>query len=79
MKDFFKRFDIEHRVSCVSNLHANLRSKGSVKGLKKMLRDIVGNSGNLDSDAVTEAFLCHTNMRCSLWEMLKGFFPSPSQ
>ena len=48
MKDFFKRFDIEHRVSSVSNPHANLRSEGSVKSLKRMLRDIVGNSGSLD-------------------------------
>ena len=55
MKDFFKRFDIEHRVSSVSNPHANLRSEVSVKILKRMLRDIVGNSGSLDSDAVTEA------------------------
>jgi hypothetical protein len=44
MKDFFKRFDIEHRVSSVSNPHANPRSEGSVKSLERMLRDIVGNS-----------------------------------
>ena len=66
MKDFFKRFDIEHRVSSVSNPHANLRSEGSVKSLKRMLRDIVGNSGSLDSDAVTEALLCHANTRCRI-------------
>ena len=63
MKDFFRRFDIEYRVSSVSNPHANLRSEGSVKSLKRMLRDIVGNSGSLDSDAVTEALLCHANTR----------------
>ena len=63
MKDFFRRFDIEYRVSSVSNPHANLRSEGSVKSLKGMLRDIVGNSGSLDSAAVTEALLCHANTR----------------
>ena len=85
MKDFFKRFDIEHRVSSVSNPHANLRSEGSVKSLKRMLRDIVGNSGILDSDAVTEALLCHAYMRCRVLNKspaeiaygrcLKDFFP----
>ena len=64
MKDFFRRFDIEHRVSSVGNPHANLRSESSVKSLKRMLRDIVGNSGSLDSDAVTKALLCHANTRC---------------
>ena len=85
MKDFFKRFDIEHRISSVSNLHANLRSEGSVKSLKRMLRDIVGNSGSLDSDAVTEALLCHAKTRCRVLNKspaeiaygrcLKAFFP----
>ena len=57
MKVFFRRFDIEHRVSSVGNPHAKLRSESSVKSLKRMLRDIVGNSESLDSDAVTEALL----------------------
>ena len=45
MKDFLKRFDIEHRVSSVGKPPANLRSESSVKSLKRMLRDIVGKSG----------------------------------
>ena len=64
MKNFFKRYDIEHVISSNSNPHANLRSEVSVKSLKRMLRDIVGNSGSLDSDAVTEALLCHANTKC---------------
>ena len=50
-----------------------------------MLRDIVGNSGNLDSDAVTEALLCNTNTKCralnkspaelAYGRCLKDFFP----
>ena len=85
MKDFFKRFNIEHIVSSVGNPHANLRSEGSVKSLKRMLRDIVGNSGSLDSDAVTEALLCHANTRCRILNKspaeiaygrcLRDFFP----
>ena len=85
MKDFFGRFDIEHRVSSVGNLHANLRSESSVKSLKRMLSDIVGNSGSLDSDALTEALLCHTNTRCQVLnkspaeiasgKCFKDFFP----
>ena len=89
MKDFFKRYDIEHKISNVSNLHANLRSEVSVKSLKRMLRDIVGNSGSLDSDAVTEALLCHANTKCRVLNKspaelvygscLKDFFPQASQ
>ena len=85
MKDFFKRFDIEHKVRSVSNPHANLRLEVSVKSLKRMLRDIVGNSGSLDSDAVTEALLCHANTKCRVLNKspaeiaygrcLKDFFP----
>ena len=85
MKDFFRRFDIEYRVSSVSNPHANLRSEGSVKSLKRMLRDIVVNSGSLDSEAVTEVLLCHANKRCRILKKfpaeiaygrcLKDFFP----
>ena len=66
MKDFFRRFDIEHRVSSVGNPHANLRSESSVKSLKRMLRDVVGNSGSLDSDVVTMALLCHANTKCRI-------------
>ena len=36
MKDFFRRYDIEHVISSVSNPHANLRSEVSVKSLKRM-------------------------------------------
>ena len=66
VKDFFKRYDIEHFVSSVGHPHANLRSEVSVKILKRMLRDVVSESGNLDSDAVTEALLCYANTRCRI-------------
>ena len=84
-KDFFRRFNIIHRVSSVSNAHSNLRSELSVKYLKRILRDIVGGTGNLDSDAVTQALLSHANTPCKVLKKspaqlafgrcLKDFFP----
>ena len=85
VKEFFKRYDIEHFVSSVSNPHANLRSEVSVKILKRMLRDIVSGTGRLDNDAVTEALLCYANTKCrvlnkspaemAFGRCLKDFFP----
>ena len=65
-KYFFRRFNIIHRVSSVANAHANLGSELNVKHLKRILRDIVGGSGNLDSDAVTQALLSHANSPCKV-------------
>ena len=65
-KVFFRRFYIIHRVSSVANAHSNLRSELSVKHLKRILRDIVGGTGNLDSDAVTQALLSHANTPCKV-------------
>ena len=49
------------------------------------MRDIVGGSGSLDSDAVTQALLCHANTKCKVLKKspaelafgrcLKDFFP----
>ena len=49
------------------------------------MRDIVGGSGSLDSDAVTEALLCNANTKCRVLNKspaelaygccLKDFFP----
>ena len=64
VRDFLKRYDIEHFVSSVGNPHGNLRSELCVKILKRQLRDIVSGSGCLDSDAVTEALLCYANTKC---------------
>ena len=85
VKDFFKRYDIEHFASSVGHPHANLRSEVSVKILKCMFRDVVSELGNLDSDAVTEALLCYANTKChvlkkspaeiALGRCLKDFYP----
>ena len=72
-------------MSSVGHPHANLRSEVSVKILKRMLRDVVSESGNLNSDAVTEALLCYANTKCrvlkkspaeiALGRCLKDFYP----
>ena len=84
-REFFKRYNIEHVVSSVANPHSNFRSELFVKHLKRILRDIVGASGNLYSDAVTQALLCHANTKCivltkspaelAYGRCLKNFFP----
>ena len=67
---FFKRYNV---VSSVANPHSNFCLKLSVKHLKRILRDIVGGSGNLDSDAVTQALLCHANTKCKVLKKSTAF------
>ena len=84
-QDFFKRFHIKHRVSTVSNAHLNLRGELAVKSLKRILREYVGGTGNLDSDAITQAMLSHAHTPCKILKLspaqlafgrcLKDFFP----
>ena len=84
-QDFFKRFHIKHRVSTVLNAHSNLRGELAVKSLKRILREYVGGTGNLDSDAITQALLSHANTPCKILKLspaqlafgrcLKDFFP----
>ena len=61
-QDFFRRFHITHMVSSVANAHWNLR----IEHLKRILRDIVGGSAYLDSDAVMQALLSHANTPCKV-------------
>ena len=85
VKDFFKRYDIQHFVSSVGHPHANLRNDVGVKILKRMLRDVVSESGSLDHDSVTEALLNYANTRCrvlkkspaeiALVRCMKDFYP----
>ena len=64
VKDFCERYNIKHFVSSVSNAHGNLRAEVGVRILKRILRDIVTETGNLNSDAVTEALLIYHNTKC---------------
>ena len=84
-RKFFKRYNIERVASSVGNPWSNFCAELSVKHLKKILRDIVGGTGSLDSDAVTQALLCHANTKCKVLKKspaelafgrcLKDFFP----
>ena len=60
-QDFFRRYNITHRVSSVGNPHSNNRRELGVKSLKRILRDYVSGTGCLNSDAVTQALLAHAN------------------
>ena len=64
VNDFLTKYDIHHFVSSEGHPHDNLRSELGVKILKRMLRDVVSESGCLDNDAVTEALLNYANTRC---------------
>ena len=50
---FFKKYNIEHVLSSVSNAHSTFLAELSVKHLKQILRDIIGGSLSLDLGAVT--------------------------
>ena len=44
-------------MSSVANACLNFCSELAMKHLKRIMRDIVGGTGNLDSDAVTQPLL----------------------
>ena len=71
-KEFFRRYNIEHMVSSVSNPRGNFCAELSVKHLNRILRDIFGGTGSLDSDAVTQALLCHVNTRCKVLKKISS-------
>ena len=72
-------------MSSMSNPRSNFRADLSLKHLKRILRDIVGGTRSLDSEAVTQALLCHANAKCKVLKKspaelafgrcLKDFFP----
>ena len=65
-QDFFSRFHFKHRIGSVANAHLNLLGEFAIKNLKHILRDIVWGTGNLDSDAVTQALLSPANTPCKV-------------
>ena len=84
-QEFFKRYNIHHRVSSVANPHSNNSSEICVKSLKRLLREYVSGTGCLDNDTVTQALLAHANTPCKVFgkspaqlaygRKLKDFFP----
>ena len=50
-----------NRVSSVENPHSNNRGELAVKSLKRILRDYLSGTGNLDSDVIPQALLAYAN------------------
>ena len=60
-KDFCKRYEIHHRISSVAFPHRNSEADGCVKLIKRIVRDNLGQDGNLDTDSLLAALLNFRN------------------
>ena len=60
-KEFCTRWGIQHRVSSAYHAHSNKRAEVAVKAAKRLVRDSLGPSGTLDTDALARAILAHRN------------------
>ena len=88
-QDFFKIYNIIHRVSSVGNPHSNNCSELCVKSLKRQLREYVSGTGCIDNDSVTQALLAYANTLCKILDKspsqiaydqrLKDFFPRSAE
>ena len=71
-KDFFDRWGVTHRVSSAYYPRANKRSELAVKASKRLIMDNLGPKGELDTDRLARALLCHRNTP----DPLTGLSPS---
>jgi transposase InsO family protein len=58
---FLKDWDVRHRLSSAYFPHSNQCAELGVKNAKRMLRENVSTTGNLDTDAFKRALLTHHN------------------
>ena len=58
---FLADWQVQHRVSTAYNPHANLRAETSVKSMKRLIMDNVGNSGSLNNDFFASTLLNYHN------------------
>ena len=89
MESFLRQYGIYHRVSSVANAHSNCRAELGVKTMKRLIRDNVSLTGNLDTVKLSRALLQYRNTRDrdigkSPAEMLMGrqlrdFLPRPKE
>ena len=63
VKQFMKQYGIKHRASSVANAHSNCRAEVAVKTMKRLIRDNVTLSGNLDTAKLSRALLQYRNTR----------------
>ena len=57
VEDMMSAYGIHHRISSVANPHANARAELGVKKVKRMLRDNVSMTGELDQVKFSRALL----------------------
>ena len=57
MKDFMRRWGINHRLSSAYHPQSNGRAEVAVKAMKRLLLDHVDESGSMDTDAVMRGML----------------------
>ena len=57
VKDLMAEYGIRHRISSVANPHANSRAELGVKTVKRMIRDNVTKTGELDRAKFSRALL----------------------
>ena len=60
-KDFLDRWGVTHRVSSAYYPRANKRSELAVKASKRLIMDNLGPKGELNTDRLVRALLCHRN------------------
>ena len=63
VKQFMKQYGIKHKVSSVANAHSNCRAEVAVKTMKRLIRDNVTLTGNLDTVKLSRALLQYRNTR----------------
>ena len=75
---FLKQWGCRHRLSSAYFPHSNLRAEQGVKVAKKLIRDNVDKSGNLDNDKFARALLNYRNtplrdIGCSPAQIVTGW------
>ena len=63
VKTFMKQFGIKHRVSSVANAHSNCRAELGVKSMKRLIRENVTLSGELETAKFSRAILQYRNTK----------------
>ena len=63
MEAFLRQYGIRHRISSVANAHSNCRAELGVKTMKRLVRDNLSLTGNLETVKLSRALLQYRNTR----------------
>ena len=66
MEDFFHRYGIIHRITTSYNPRSNKRAEVAVKSSKRLIRDNLTETGDINNDNMARALLLHRNTPCPL-------------